>query len=238
MAAEINQVIREKYLYYQDLQHRMAGLRQKWANHDRRIASLPPIIKPVVSFIDGFRGREGHDRFIVWLNESLVTFQEVTALIKGNPGEYLLTYLTYSNYTIRDLGFPEFIYGFRYQPEGEPLQEPFNQPLLFSGNGILACRAEGDEPLIEVRGDDSPILYLPEKFAIIITKHKAVTKVDINPDEPDTVYAAWQPEVTYQPRAITVAKDVVIPWKSSLDGVEVFGDTVEVTNLTRTYALE
>lgn len=231
MATEIDQVIREKYLHHQDLQYRMAGLRQKRENHDKRIASLPPIIKTAVGFLDGFRGLEGHDRFLSWLNESLVTFQEVTALIKGSLGIYPLTHLTYNAYTVRDLGFPEFTYGFRYQPEGEPLQKPFDQPLLFCGNGILARRAEGDAPLIEIRKDEPPILHLPEKFAFIITKRKVVTEIDINPNEPNVVYAAWQPEVTYEQRAITASKDVIIPWKSSMDGVEVFSDTVEVANL-------
>lgn len=234
MTAEADQAIKEKCLYYQDLQSRMEGLQQKWTNHDERIASLPPIIKSVISFFDGFRVHEGHNRFMSWLSESSATFQEVTSLIKSHPGKYPLTHLTYNAYTDRDLGFlgfPEFTYGFRYQPDGKPLKEPFDQPLLFCGNGILASRAEGNTPLIEIRGDEPPILHLPERFAFIITKHKAVADIDINPDEPDVVYAAWQPEVTYEPHAIKVSEDVAIPWKGSMDEVEVFSDTVEVANL-------
>ncbi|MDP3973251.1 MAG: hypothetical protein Q8P92_00270 [Candidatus Daviesbacteria bacterium] len=231
MTAEVDQAIKEKYLHHQDLQSKIEELSQKWTKHSERIAGLPPIIRPVVRFFNGFRGREGGDRFMSWISEGIATFREVASLIKSNPGKYPLTHLTYSAYTARDLGFPEFTYGFRYQPDGEPLKEPFDQPWLFGGNGILARRAEGNTPLIEIRRNEPPILHLPEKFAFIITKHKVVTEININPDEPDVVYAAWQPEVVYEPHAITIAKDVVIPWKSSIDEVEVFSDTVEITNL-------
>lgn len=231
MTVEADQAIKEKYLHYQDLQSKIEGLRQEWIKHSERVAGLPPIIRPVVRFFDGFRGLGGRDRFMSWLNESSATFQEVTSLLGSNPGKYPLTHLTYSAYTVRDLGLPEFTYGFRYQPDGEPLQKPFDQPLLFCGNGILARRAEWDIPLIEIRGGEAPILHLPEKFAFIISKPKAVTEIDINPDELDVVYVAWQPEVTYEPHAITVSQDVAIPWKSSIAEVEVFGETVEVANL-------
>lgn len=229
MTAEFDQAIKEKHLYYQNLQSKMERLRQKWKNHDSRIASLPPIVKPVVSFLDGFRSPEGHDRFMLWLQESSRIFQEVKVLIKNTPGTYHLTHLTYNAYTVRDLGFPEFTYGFRPGLDGKPLEKPFDR-ILFWGNGIMARRAEDNVPLIEIRKDEAPLLHLPENFAFIITKHKYVTEIDIDP-EPDVVYAAWMPELTRDPRAIKVAEDVVIPWKNSVEEAKVFNGTEEVTTL-------
>ena len=77
MTAEIDQVIKEKYLYHQELQSRMESLHQKQTNHDRRIASLPPIVKPVVSFIDGFISPEGSDRLMSWMQESSKLFRDI-----------------------------------------------------------------------------------------------------------------------------------------------------------------
>lgn len=231
MTAEVDQAIKEKYLSHQGLQSRIEGLHQKWKNHDRRIANLPPIVKPVASFLDGFRRPEGFGRIMSWHQEASSLFQEVTILMKNNPGIHKLTHLTYNAYTARDLiGFPEFSYGFRYEIDGNPLDKPFDGPLLFWSNGVLA-RRDDDVPLIEVRKDEPPLLYLPENFVLIITKRKGITEIDIDPDEPDVVYAAWRPEITNEPRAIKVAEDVVIPWKDSIDEIEVFTDTEDVRNL-------
>lgn len=235
MAAEIDQAIKEKYLYYQGLESKMDGLRQRWTNHDRRISNLPPIVKPVVSFLDGFRGLEGHDRMMSWQQETMKLFREITDLMKNNPAMYELTHLNYTPYSNQYFGFPQFSYGFRRQINGETLEKPFDQPLLFFGNGILARRGERNVPLIEIRKDEPPLLHLPEDFAFIITKHKAITEIDINPDEPKKAYAAWRPEVSYTPRAIKIPEDIVIPWRSSEAEAERFSDTEEVPNLKYEY---
>lgn len=232
MTAEIDQAIKEKYLYHQDLKSRIEGLHQKWKNHDKRIGNLPPIVKPVVSFLDGFRSPEGFRRIMFWQQETLSLFKEVTVLMKNNPGIHKLTHLTYNAYTARDLiGFPEFSYGFRYELDGNPLDKPFDGPLLFWSNGVLARRVDDDVPLIEVRKDEPPLLYLPKNFALVIKKRETIAEIDISPDEPDVVYAVWMPELTDEPHAIKIDEDVVIPWRSSEREAKIFSDTVEVTNL-------
>lgn len=231
MTAEIDQAIKQRYLHHQDLKLRMNGLRQKWDDHDRRMGNLPPIIKPILNFFDGMRGLEGNDKYLSWVQERHRVYREIIDLIKRNPGIYELTHLRYHAYTARDLGLTEFDYGFQFSLDGKPLGEPFDGPVRFFSNGIMARRAEGETALIEIRENEPPILHFPEGLALIITKYKAVTEIDLSPDEPEKVYAGWQPKVTYEPKAIKVSEDAVIPWKSSVEEVEVFTDTVEVANL-------
>lgn len=71
MTAEADQEIKERCLYYQDLQSRMGCLHQKLKDHHKRLASLPPIIKPVVTFFDSFRNSEGVNRLFCSYQKNL-----------------------------------------------------------------------------------------------------------------------------------------------------------------------
>lgn len=206
----------------------MDRLQQEWSNHKNFMAGLPPVIKPVLNFFDQMRSPKDHKNFMAWTNESTHTFKEMMELMRNSPGIHKLTHITYNTYTARSLGFPEFTYGFRYKIDDG---ETFKHLILFMGNGILARRADGDQPLIEIRKDEPPLLHLTQNFAFIITKRKDISEIDLYPEEPDQVYAAWQPEVSHIPRAIRVNEDVAIPWKNSREEVEVFTDTEDVPNL-------
>lgn len=222
MTIEIDRVIRDKYRHSEELDAQIKKVQQQWDVHESLIASLPPVVKPIVSFLDGFRSLKDDDKVRDWRTESYNLRFELDRLIRSNPGKYELTHLAYNPASTRWI-FPPFSYGFIHRIGKKTF------PKLFMGSGIVAKRAEVESPLLEIRTDkNSPLLHLPDGFAFVLKKHKDKAESSLDPEGPVVAYSAWQPQVTDTPKPIRIPEDIAIPWKSSLREVKPFKDTEAV----------
>lgn len=147
--------------------------------------------------------------------------KELKAWIGNKSGKYPLTRMScnVSANILTDI-FSPFIWGYDFPVEKD------TYIVGFGSTGLFAKKADGDEPLVEIRDEYQPILHLPSGMGLSVISFDSFSD-----PQPQPLYARWQPHLTDNPRCIGIPQDIVIPSSTDEERRRLFTDTEELTEI-------